>query len=121
MRILLLLFLLVAETAFALTLTETGAELTVEYDEPSTNWDLTPLTDLLKTNVYVDGVKQADIPAILSSGGGHILTKVSVLVNKGEEKVITVYATATDISGNESSPSDSVTIKIDRKPPSPPR
>ena len=119
---------LCAVDAEALTLTLSGAELTVEYDEPTTNTDLTPLDDLAYTNVYskvgtIAEVKHPNVPASRAAGGGHIVTKITVPVPAGTRTDVTVTVTATDSAEvpNESARSIPVTKRIDRLAPSAPR
>ena len=109
-------------SAEAVTLTQTGAVLTVEYDEPTVNLDGSPLTDLAGTRVTytVDGgapVVGPLIPATAPTGGGHVVTQIHVPVQRGQEVAVSVTATAEDLDGNVSDPSDPVARRIDRNPP----
>ena len=123
--LLLLAALLVASPVAAIDFTVTGAVVTASYTEPTTNADATPLTDLAKTNVYYQlpggtPVKGADVPASRPQGGGVISTQVTVPVTAGQDVVVTFWATATDQQKNESEPSKSVQVRIDRLAPGAP-
>jgi hypothetical protein len=106
--------------------TPTATEVTVEYDEPVTNADGTPLQDLKETRIYYQMGSAAPtlavtVPATALTGGGHIVQKVAVPVGPNQEADVVFWATAVDTSGNESVRSSSVTVRIDRLPPAPPR
>ena len=111
--------------AAPITATATGAEVKVTYEEPSTNVDRTPCTDLAKTTVYFDKgqgpVKGIDVTATKETGGGTILTTFIVPIGNNEEADISIWATASDKNGNESGKSNQVTIRIDFLSPSPPK
>lgn len=102
-------------TSLSYAIDVTGANVT--YKEPVLNADDTTLDDLSHTNVYVDGVKGGDIPATSPNGGGNISVPVNVDVAVGKVKTFTVNATATDTSGNESLPSTTITIRVDKLSP----
>jgi len=126
MVLLILTFLLFSfSSAEAITLTESGATLTLEYDEPTTDDDLEQLHPLLidldHTNIYIDDTLNQEIPATSNAGGGHITATLTVPVLSGQIKTIKVHATAVDTSGNESDPSTVITKIIDRLAPSPPQ
>jgi len=118
--------------AFAIDFTPSGAVLAVTYTEPSTNSDGSTLNDLAKTNVYsrvcpVTGTcaatftKGPDVAASKAAGGGAINTTVTVTITPGQERNVEVYATATDLSGNESVESLHVTKRVDRLSPAEPK
>ena len=120
-----------AAPAMAIDFTVTGATLAVTYTEPSQNACGAPsptcpaLTDLSHTNVYVQvgsgpEIKQANIPATAAVGGGVINTTVTVPIVAGQEAIVTISATGTDLSDNESVKSASVTKKVDRLSPGSP-
>jgi len=111
--------------ARAIDFTATGTILTVTYTEPTQNTDGTPLDDLAKTNVYYQvgtaaEVKGPDVPASQPAGGGAISTQITVAIAAGQRATVTVRATATDSSGNESAKSAAITKTVDRLPPMPP-
>jgi hypothetical protein len=115
-----------AGTASAITITPQGAQVQVDYDEPTTNADGTPLDDLKETRVYVKLPNQAPsvattVPASRPTGGGHVTTTITIPVAQGTVVAADVWATAVDTSGNESGPSNVVTVRIDLLPPAPPR
>ena len=113
-----------SKKSFALTLTLSGTEIKVEYNEPTTNADGTSLMDLDKTTIYYDKgqgtVKAGDILTTRVTGGGTINTTVTIPITNGQEADVSVWATATDKSSNESAKSNIGIIRIDRLPPSPP-
>ena len=125
-----LLLLLVVAPAWAIDFTVSGAVLTVTYTEPSTNTDGSPLTDLARTNVYTEillpgqtPVKGPNVAASASTGGGAISTTITVPIGATlpiKEANVKVWATATDLSGNESLPSTVVTKRVDQLAPSAP-
>ncbi len=122
-----LFFVLIAlaSVAMAIDFTASGTILTVTYIEPTLNTDSTPLTDLLRTNVYYSLNGAADInvvavPASRATGGGAITTQVTIPIAVGQSAAVTIRATATDTSGNESAKSVSVSKTIDRLSPMPP-
>jgi P pilus assembly chaperone PapD len=122
----LLLFLLIASPAAAIDFTPTGTVMTVSYKEPDKNFDNTPLNDLARTNVYwsINGgveTKGPDVPSSSVTGGGQIVTQVTVPIAQNQSASVTIRATATDISGNESAKSTSVTKTVDRLPPMSPQ
>lgn len=129
-KLLLLGLLLLPIKAMAIEATVTATEVVVEYDEPLNNipnidGDVTPLTDLDHTTVYYDKgsgpVNAVEVPATSLNGGGHIIQPISIPVAELEEANISIWATATDTSGNESDPSNTVTKRIDRLKPQPPQ
>ena len=112
-------------TAPALDFTITGVSVTALYQEPATNTDGSALTDLDHTSIYYDlgagPVKAKDVPATALTGNGNITTPVDVPVTEGQEKNVIFWVTASDQSGNESAKSATVTKRIDRLAPGPPR
>lgn len=95
------------------------------YTEPTTNPDNSPLDDLAYTSVYyhvnggqkIVGVKTA---STIKSGGGNINVDLIVPAPTGGVTLLDFYVTATDLSGNESVPSPSVSLTIERFAPSSP-
>ena len=122
--------LLLTTPAWAIDFTVSGAVLTVTYTEPSTNMDGSPLVDLARTNVYTEillpgqaPVKGPDVAATAPSGGGAISTTITVPIGVTlpiKEATVKVWATATDTSGNESTPSAMVTKRVDQLAPASP-
>ena len=118
--------LLVAGAAEALTLTNTGAVVTVSWTEPTQNIDNTPLDDLASTKCewrFSDEPvwhPEPNQPATAPTGGGAIQTQVSIPVGPGLDKNVVFRAFSADLAGNVSDPSPEVSIRIDRKPPKSP-
>lgn len=104
--------------------TVVGAEIEVSYNEPTANADGSPLVDLDHTSVYVDSgsgpTKVTDIPASSPNGGGAITQRFSAPIANGQEADVSVWATASDRSGNASAPSTVTVIRIDKLAPAPP-
>ncbi len=119
--------LLPATPAEAITITPSGAELTVDYDEPTTNADGTALDDLKITTIWyqVQGtpapVKALEVAATQAAGGGHISKPITVPTFSGKLIFVDVWATATDRSGNESAKSNIVAQRVDLLPPAAPK
>lgn len=104
-----------------------SVNVTVSFTEPGNNADGTPLQDLVATRVYyaIDGgppVMAAEIPASLPTGGGTVTQEVTVPIAAGQDSMVDFYATAIDDADpvNESVPSESVRLNIDRQPPAAP-
>lgn len=119
------LTLTIASPALAIDFTASGTILTVTYKEPVANVDNSPLNDLDHTSVYFQvgtgtETKSAAIPATALTGGGSISTQITVPIAQNQSATVTVRATATDKSGNESAKSSPVTKTVDRLPPLPP-
>lgn len=104
--------------------TVVGTEVEVVYEEPTVNADGSPIVDLDHTSVYGDSgsgpSKVADVPATSSTGGGMITQRVTFPVAENQESNVTIFATATDSTGNEGPRSPEVVVRIDRLPPGPP-
>jgi len=119
------LLVCLATDSFAINFTVTGTNVESSYTEPTVNEDGSPLSDLAKTTIYYDlgagQVKALDVPASSPTGGGQISQTVTVPIVSGQEANVKFWATATDTSGNESAPSNSVTVRIDRLAPGPPQ
>lgn len=122
------LLLVIGSTApaFALDVTITGTQISFAYQEPSTNPDGSPLSDLGETRLYFQkagGVPAigATTPATRPEGGGRITATLLVPVLQNEESNVTFWATALDLVGNESARSVSVVQRIDRLAPSAPQ
>ena len=115
-----------AGAAEAVVFTESGAELTVEYDEPTTNVDGTPLADLSKTTIAITvmhpsgGAPQViDVPASRPQGGGHVIRKITVGIGIDKpikEANVEARITATDTVGNQSDPAVA-TVRVDKLRP----
>lgn len=109
----------------AFTVTVTGTEVTVVYTEPTTNENGSTLVDLNNTSIYYDmgsgTVKVADVPAISLTGGGTVSQVITIPVLDQQEANVNIWATATDLVGNESANSNVEVIRIDRLKPSPPQ
>lgn len=123
------LFLANCHFAFALTVTPTGTEATVEYQEPNTNEDGSALDDLDHTTIYYsvgaesESVVLLKVPASAPVGNGQISRQVVIPaldVPEGAETVVHVWATATDTADNESGESERASV-TDRLAPSAPR
>lgn len=104
--------------------TVTPEGIKVEYTEPTTNENGTPLTDLAKTTIYYDigagPVKAVDVPATAPTGGGAISQVITVTIAENTEVDVQIWATATDLSGNESEKSAIATVRVDSLPPNAP-
>lgn len=113
---------LVSSPAFAITFTPSGTIVSVDYDEPTTNADATPLTDLKDTQVFYQFPGQLAVVCVTTlassaGGGGHVTTTCTVPVGPNQEVDVTFTAIAHDISGNASVASTPFVIRIDRLPP----
>lgn len=119
------ILLLGGAAVWAITGNLTGSEVNVSYDEPTTNADGSPLTDLKETSVYYDvglgAVKIKTNPAATPSGGKSITNTFVIPVSTGVAAVATLWATATDTSGNESAKSANISVRIDRLAPAAPK
>ena len=118
--LLLVALLLVPVVAEAITVTPNGVTSDVQYVEPSTNADGTPLTDLDHCNVYATPATGAEVKfpnVAASSPTGGATKTTNITVAKGSNYTIT--ASCTDLVGNESARSASVTL--DALPPAAPR
>ena len=102
-----------------------GIEVEVEYEEPSTTTDGSPLTSLSRTSVYHNSggefVKLFDVPATAPSGGGWILRNATVPFPPNKEGAISFYAEAADTEGQVSDASQVVALEVDTLPPGGPR
>ena len=111
--------------AMPLSAAPSGAEITIEYGEPTINSDGSVLKDLAKTTIYYNigsgPVKAAYIPATINTGGGTIIHKIILPVSQVEEVTADLWATASDTTGNESEKSNIVRVVADMLPPSPPK
>ena len=120
----LLLLMLLPVMAWGFTATQTGAEVTLTWYEPTTNTDGSPLNDLAKIRVYdnYSGVMTMvkEVNASGPTGGSTESTTVTVPVTAGQEKNVIFYVTAVDDDGNESPPSNTKTVNIDRLAPASP-
>lgn len=117
--------LLLSSTSFAIDGSLTGSEITVTYQEPTTNKNGSALTDLAKTTIYAksngttDKIK--DVNATSATGGGTITESFIVAVGPDQEADVEVWATATDVVGNESDKSASITVRVDHLAPASPQ
>ena len=113
---LVLVLLLLAFPAFAATGTATAL-----YNEPTTNSDGTPLTDLAKTTVCGQIGTAAptcvEVAATKPAGGGAISQVINVAVPDNAKTTVTYWVTATDTSGNPSTKSPTATKSFDFLPP----
>ena len=118
---------LFAVSGYALTITGVGADIEVSYQEPATNLDGTPLDDLSRTTIYystdskVTRIEAFRVTATARSGNGNIIQHIMLPILPGQQANFSVWATASDLSGNESEDSNTETIRIDRLAPSAPR
>jgi hypothetical protein len=120
-----LLALTISVNAFDVNLT--GTEITVHYTEPTRDADGTPLNDLRQTEIWYQ-LEGSTVPAMVKgvaatalSGGGTITTQIILPVNTGDEKNFLVWAAARDISGNISTGTAKIPVRIDRMPPAAPQ
>lgn len=131
--LLLAALLLIPIQAHAITFTLSGAELTLTYDEPTTNEDGSALQDLAMTRIVVDILdlngqihplapppQVIDVPATALGGGGHISQIISVAIGANQaikEADVRATVTALDIAGNVSLPA-TIIQRIDKLAPS---
>lgn len=101
-----------------------GTQIDVEYNEPTQNTDNSPVTDLHHTSIYYDmgsgPVLVVELPASLNTGGSLVQYSFIVPVTANQEANVNFWATASDSSGNESAPSEVITLRIDRLAPKAP-
>lgn len=123
-----LFFMVLATPVYAIDFMLTGTEITASYVEPNTNTDGSTLKDLAKTTIYYDIVgdgkaafKGGEVSATAPTGNGNITQKVLIPILTGQESDVEFWATASDITGNESAPSNKVMKRIDRLTPSSPK
>jgi hypothetical protein len=118
------LLILLPVMAWGFNAVPTGTEVTLTWQEPSYNTDGTPLTDLAKIRVYDNhtGVTSMtkEVPASGPTGGATGSTIVTVPVVAGQERTVIFYLTAVDDDGNESPPSNTKTVNIDKLSPAAP-
>lgn len=102
-----------------------GTEIEVAYEEPRTNANGSALTDLHHTTIYYDkgggATKAAEILATAPIGDGMIRQRITIPAFEPAEFDVRIWATASDITGNESARSNEVVTRIDRLPPAAPR
>jgi tetratricopeptide (TPR) repeat protein len=100
----------------AIPLAKKTIEIRLSYDEPTTNKDGSPLTDLVKTTIYYDvgngPVKAVDVPATSPNGGGAVVRSVMIPVSEDQKSQVTFWITATDRRGNESSRSEPMVAEL---------
>lgn len=101
-------------------------KINFSYDEPTTQATGNALDDLAKTKVYfkhadgTDWITPKEFPATNVSGGGQIVSDVTVVDTSGQIESGTLEATAIDTNGNESLPII-VNVPIDSEAPSSPK
>lgn len=113
-------------SAWALTASQIGVSVMIEYDEPTTSIDENgqgvPLDDLATTNISIEfngsSVMADSISATSPNGGGHIKHIMTVDMLMGQKKVFDVVVVATDESKNVSTPT-TTSLLIDRQAPGP--
>lgn len=119
------LLVFVPGVALSFDVTVTGTQLRAEYKEPSVNKDGSPLVDLKETRVYFQIVGKSPavgltVPASSKIGGQPVSGDVLVPVLVDQEADVNLWATALDLSGNESGPSNVLQKRIDRLAPDAP-
>lgn len=92
------------------------------YKEPTTDADGQPITDLAYTSVFYQvgaepPVRGPQVPASAPTGGGVIHTTVIVPLAVGERKTFKLWVVATDTTGLDGEPSDTVTLSLNRVAP----
>ena len=122
----LLIILLASSLSFAITGDGKGQHIDVEYEEPNTNEDLTPLVDLSSTTVHwqIVGstiVSNVDVPASSPTGGAVTQDRIDLKHLGKVEIVVEIWATASDFTGNVSSHSAHIQVPYDRLPPGKPK
>lgn len=95
------------------------------YQEPSLNKDGSPLRDLKETRAYARvGSGPASVvkiqPASSLTGGANVQVDAVLPVLEDQEADVACWTTAVDLVGNESVPSNVVTVRIDRLAPANP-
>lgn len=100
-------------------------QVQVDYDEASLNRDGTPLTDLAYSNTYYQigaapVVAAAKTPATKATGGGHISIPLIIPAPLDARTSFNFWATATDLSGNESAKSVVFPFTVERLAPAGP-
>lgn len=113
----------VVPMAWGLTATQSGVNVEVEYKEPTTTVNATPLTDLESTNVTIldavgNPLQSRSIAATSPNGGGAIKETFTVSAPANRETPYTFEVRAVDDNKNASEPK-SATIVIDKEPPGP--
>lgn len=117
------IFCFCASVAFGLTATQVGVDILVEYVEPTTTVNATPLSDLETTNITVlDGVgnplQSRSVTATSPNGGGAIKETFTVSAPANRETPYTFEVRAIDDNKNPSEPV-STNLVIDKEPPGP--
>lgn len=95
------------------------------YTEPTVNKDGSPLVDLKETRAYAKvGSGPASVvkiqPASAPTGGAPVQVDAVLPVLEDQEADVACWTTAVDLVGNESVPSNVVTVRIDRLAPANP-
>lgn len=115
------------EPAYALDVKATGAIVNMQYQEPTQNADGTPLSDLAFTSGYWAAMPNGSpmecvqTPASAATGGGTIQAACTVPILAGQEADFSFSVTATDHSGNASTPTPGVIVRLDFLAPASPR
>ena len=133
-KLLLALCMLVSFTSVALAITGgvSGTQVTVSYQEPTTNevdylGNTTTLDDLHATSIYyqMPGSTTPVVALVVlstSTTGGASISKAITVPSQNKRRVAyTFWATATDTSGNESIASPTFSVIIDKLAPAPPK
>lgn len=104
---------------------QTGTNIKVNYTEPTTSADGSPLTDLSKTTVEADSgagfSEVGSVPASNPNGGGAQSVDFTVPAAPGAVQTIKVVAFAYDLVGNKSISSIEVVLTVDQLAPAPPQ
>lgn len=111
--------------------TVVGSQVIIAYEEPTDNQDGSPLTDLNQTKVWLDFIGDGQdamiiktTPATNLAGGGTISFEYTIPVLEEGVTELQFWATAEDLVGNSSEPSNTVTLgveELDKIAPSPPK
>ena len=106
---------------YAFTASQNGNNIDVHLTEPTTNKTGTPLVDLGKVSIYSNTIKTTEATASALTGGGIRTISFPHGVGVDQETNFSVYATASDTTGNESLPSTTVSVRVDKLAPAPPQ
>lgn len=95
------------------------------YKEPTLNKDGSPLADLKETRAHAQvGSGPSSVvkiqPATALTGGGDVQVDAVLPVLEDQEADVQCWVTAVDLAGNISTPSNIVTVRIDRLAPANP-
>jgi hypothetical protein len=133
-KLLLALCMIVGFTSVVLAISGgiSGTQVNVVYVEPSTNevdylGNTTTLDDLHHTSIYYQvvgsttSVMALAVPATSASGGGSVNKNIVVPMQAKRKMAYTFWATATDVTGNESVASPTFSVIIDMLAPAAPK